>query len=336
MLKPGITRFILASLVILYHISRFVFLGRFAVCSFFILSGYWITLIFSNKYSKKQKPLKVFYLSRLWRLLPVFYTFTLLAFVVWIFLDHSIIGLIKSLDLPDKIVFWVSNTTLLTYYSLPKVDIMVPAWSLDIELEFYLLFPILFYISRNNYKVLKWLFILFLALSFYLCASCNSAWINNSLLTYLYLFILGMMIFHYQISFKAKTEKVCLCIFAIVVGIQYVIPYAVQHFKSTNSMYYTVISFVLVMLAVPVLANSVRIYSDKRDKFWGELSFMVYLSHWVWIRPYGLLTQNISMPIHLIYAVLFLTLTMGLALIIYWLVDRPMERLRHQWVNNQL
>lgn len=335
MLKPGITRFILASLVILYHISRFVFLGRFAVCSFFILSGYWITLMFNNKYSKKQQPLKMFYISRLRRLLPAFYTFSILAFVVWILLDHTIIGLIGSLHLPDKIIFWLSNTILLTYYSLPKVNILVPAWSLDIELEFYLLFPILFYISRKNYKILTWLFILFTALSFYLCFEYDSVWINNSLLTYLYLFILGMMMFYYKINFSAKAERICLAIFVIIVGVQYMIPYAVQHFKITNSIYYTCISFILVVLAVPVLANSVRVHSNKRDKFWGELSFMIYLSHWVWIRPYGLLTQNVSTAIHLVYLVLFLALTLSLALLVYWFIDRPMERLRHQWINRQ-
>jgi len=292
--------------------------------------------MFNNKYSKKQQPLKVFYISRLLRLLPVFYTFTVLAFAVWIFLNYNVIGLIEGLHLPDKIVFWVSNTTLLSYYSLQKIDILVPAWSLDIELEFYLLFPVLFYVSRNNYNVLRGLFFLFLAISFYLCIVYDSVWINNSLLTYLYLFILGMIIFYDKISFSAKTEKICLAIFVLVVGVQYMIPYAVQHFKVTNSMYYTIISFILVMLAVPMLASSVRLHSDKQDRFWGELSFMIYLSHWVWIRPYGLLTQNVSTIIHLIYLILFLALTMGLALLVYWLIDRPMERLRHQWVNKQV
>lgn len=335
MLKPGITRFILASLVVLYHISRYVFLGRFAVCSFFILSGYWITLMFANKYSKKNNPLKVFYISRLRRLLPVFYTFTILAFAVWVIADSSVITQIKNLDLLNKTIFWASNTTLLTYYSLPKVNIMVPAWSLDIELEFYLLFPVLFYITRNNYKILTWLFFLFLAISFYLCAVYSSTWINNSLLTYLYLFILGMMIFYHKINFSVQTEKICLALLILVVGVQYFIPYSTQHFKETNSIFYTVLSFILVMLAVPALANSVRNVSDKKDKFWGEMSFLVYLSHWVWIRPYGLLAQNSSAIMHLVYLVLYLVLTFTLSLLVYRLIDRPMEKLRHQWVSRQ-
>src|ERR1700744_3480377 len=124
MLKPGLTRFILALLVVLYHVSRYAFLGRFAVCSFFILSGYWITLMFNNKYLKKAKPLKVFYTSRLWRLLPVFYTFSILGIIVWALTDHTILPQIVSEDLSDKIVFWLCNTTLLGYYSFPKVTIL--------------------------------------------------------------------------------------------------------------------------------------------------------------------------------------------------------------------
>ena len=163
MLKPGITRFILASIVVLFHISRFVFLGRFAVCSFFVLSGYWITLMFSNKYSKKVHPLKVFYTSRLWRLLPIFYTFSVLVFIVRLIINYNIVQQIISLNLLDKIVFWTSNIILLGYYSLPKIVLLSPAWSLDIELQFYLLFPALFYLSRNNHKVLTWLFFIMIA-----------------------------------------------------------------------------------------------------------------------------------------------------------------------------
>ena len=335
MLKPGVTRFILASLVVLFHISRFVFLGRFAVCSFFVLSGYWITLMFNNKYSKKAHSLKVFYTSRLWRLLPVFYTFSILGLVVWLMVDHSIIWQIISLGLPDKIIFWVSNISLLGYYSLPKIDILTPAWSLDIEIQFYLLFPLLFYISRSNYRVLTWLFFLMMAISFYLCAGYNTYWINNSLPTYLYFFVLGMIIFFRKIQFSARTEKICLAVLAILIVLQYIVPYSQVHYKEIGSMYYVTLSLVLVLLVVPTLANSVRIHSDKRDKFWGELSFLTYLAHWVLIRPYGALSQNVSSAMHVLYTILYLLFTMGLALVIYWLVDRPMERLRHQWINKQ-
>jgi len=335
MLKPGITRFLLAALVVLFHISRFVFLGRFAVCSFFTLSGYWIALMFSNKYSKKAHPLKVFYTSRIWRLLPVFYTFTILGFAIWLLVDHSVIQQIIDLGLSDKVVFGISNITLLGYYSLPKIDILTPAWSLDIEMQFYLLFPLLFYISRNNYKVLIWLFFVMMAVSFYLCAGYNTYWVNNSLPTYLYFFVLGMIIFFKKWRFNANSEKICLAIFVILVGLQYIIPYSQTHYKQIGSMYYVTLSLVLVLLAVPTLANSVQVLSDKRDKFWGELSFLIYLGHWVLIRPYGVLSQNASSIMHVLYTALYLLCTMGLATAIYWLVDRPIEKLRHKWINNQ-
>jgi peptidoglycan/LPS O-acetylase OafA/YrhL len=144
-----------------------------------------------------------------------------------------------------------------------------------------------------------------------------------------------MIIFYRKIQFSTKFEITCLIIFIIVIVAQYFSPYAVQHFKMINSVYYIVLSFVLVMLALPTLANSVQIRSDKKDKFWGELSFMIYLSHWVLIRPYGLLTRDASFVLHLVYFVLYLIFTLCLGLIVYWLVDRPMERLRHRWVNGQ-
>jgi peptidoglycan/LPS O-acetylase OafA/YrhL len=144
-----------------------------------------------------------------------------------------------------------------------------------------------------------------------------------------------MIIFFRKIQFDARTEKICLAILTVVIVLQYAIPYSQLHYKDIGSMYYVTLSLILVLLAVPTLANSVRIHSDKKDKFWGELSFLIYLAHWVLIRPYGMLSQNVSLAMHILYMILYLLFTMGLAIIIYWLVDRPMERFRHQWINKQ-
>ncbi|WP_461451062.1 acyltransferase family protein [Mucilaginibacter sp.] len=305
MLKPGITRFLLAAFVIFFHISKFFFLGRFAVCSFFILSGYWITLMYEKKYAHKIRPLKVFYISRIWRLFPVFYTFTIIGYIVWWLTDSSVYTQIINLHGLDNVVFWLSNSILFTYYSFPKVNILVPAWSLDIELQFYILFPLLFYISYKNYKRLNYFFLILLISSIYLSISYSNVWVKNSILVYLYLFILGMIIYFRNIQFKPMTEMISIGIALVVIALQYVFPYSIRHYKDEASIYYILLSFILVALFVPTLANSVKKASDKNDRFWGEMSFLIYLSHWVWIKPYGILSAGTSALVHMCYLFVF-------------------------------
>jgi len=335
MLKPGITRFLLAVFVILFHISKFFFLGRFAVCSFFILSGYWITLMFENKYSYKKNPMKTFYMSRFWRLLPIFYAFTIIGFIVWWLTDHTVPTLITNLHGVDSAVFWLSNSVLFTYYSLPKVTILVPAWSLDIELQFYILFPLLFYAGYKNQKRLNYIFLLSLLIFGYVSINYSNLWIKNSMLVYLYLFVFGMIIYFKKIQFKSLTEIICLSCALIIIALQYVFPYSIQHYKDEASIYYIMLSFVLVALFIPTLANSVKKASGKNDRFWGEMSFLVYLSHWIWIKPYGVFSEGVSSLVHVIYLFLFFAATLLSSFIIYKLIDRPMEKLRHHWINKQ-
>lgn len=266
MLKPGLVRFLLAMLVVFFHVTRYVFLGRFAVCSFFILSGYWITYMFDHKYATKSQPLKVFYISRLWRLFPVFYIFVALGFIS-AFLTHvPVIATLTALPLPDKIITLISHLFLLTFYSLPRFNVLLPAWSLDIELQFYLLFPLLYQLLKFNARYLIMGCILLCIAAFYVMQQYPNPWIGNSLIVFVYLFIIGMLIYHYQLKFTAKTEWLAIALFILIVAMQYIIPYASQHYKDEASLYYQLLSFVLTLLFIPTIANSVRNSSTKTDR----------------------------------------------------------------------
>ena len=61
MIKPGLVRFVLATLVVLFHITKFIFIGHLAVFCFFVLSGYWVSLMYETKYSDTKQPILVFY-----------------------------------------------------------------------------------------------------------------------------------------------------------------------------------------------------------------------------------------------------------------------------------
>jgi peptidoglycan/LPS O-acetylase OafA/YrhL len=72
-LGPGAFRLILALAVVLHHCTRFFPFGTVAVYVFFILSGYWVTRMWEERYSTSQNAYSLFVLSRSLRIFPLYW-----------------------------------------------------------------------------------------------------------------------------------------------------------------------------------------------------------------------------------------------------------------------
>ena len=135
-ISPGAFRLFLALVVVVNHFSR-ISLGGAAVNLFFVLSGYWVTRLWTTKYSLTDYPYRIFVVSRLWRLLPVFLLANLAA--------HVVAGRLPSFELQQL----VPNFLLLGFANLGSDGFLRPAWSIDIELQFYLIFPAVYICARS-------------------------------------------------------------------------------------------------------------------------------------------------------------------------------------------
>lgn len=323
----------MAFMVILFHISQTIFLGPFAVGCFFILSGYWISLMYEKEYSKTQNALKVFYISRLWRLLPTFYIFTVLGIITNFIIHNNLFIDLAHLQTLHKAIFFISNLVILGY-AQNKIQIIGPAWSLDVELQFYLLFPLLFYFLRDKKQFVYLLTGVFFLVS---CAILinNQANLSETVLYYLFLFLIGFIIYFNKIRLSKKSEIIGLSILFLIFVAHLIIPSLRSKILENQSGYFKVVSLVMIFAAIPALINSVHNQTNKFDKFLGEMSFMIYLSHWVWIIPYNLLITNIDKPSRIPYVLGFLGVTMLSSYLVYKFVDRPSERLRHSWIKKQ-
>ena len=132
---PGMLRLLLALTVVVDHGTR-IDLGAWAVYMFFCLSGYWVTVMYRSKYSQYTQPVRAFYLSRYLRLLPVYLLCqTLMIISLAVEGAPTIIHGIHG-------VVWCLRTLLIASAASQPVY-LVPSWTLDLEVQFYLLFPIL-------------------------------------------------------------------------------------------------------------------------------------------------------------------------------------------------
>ncbi len=110
-----------------------------AVSIFFVLSGYLMgKAFFANRYSLSFSGVKKFYIARAMRLLPLYYfvVLTLALFYNGSFID---------------VQNWKSIVKLLTF-SYNHTDLNTAFWTLAVEVQFYLLVPLLFWIFQSNIK----------------------------------------------------------------------------------------------------------------------------------------------------------------------------------------
>ena len=157
--------------VIFFHADFIYFEGGFiGVDIFFVISGYLITTIILKETSKNKFNLINFYTRRSRRILPVLYfiTFLTIPFSIILmtgddlrFFSKEIISVIIFLS---NFFFWKN-----TGYFSPNSDLqpLIHTWSLGVEEQFYIFFPIFFIIVYRFYKNRLVLFIsiiLFLSL----------------------------------------------------------------------------------------------------------------------------------------------------------------------------
>ena len=154
--------------VLIYHADINFFRGGWlGVDIFFVISGYLISNIILSEIQDGNFSLKEFYLRRLKRIFPALYFMLLLTIPVsYILLNpKSIIEYMNNLKFSLPFLSNIYLSSLDFYVAEPnKFSPLLHTWSLSIEEQFYLIFPvliILFYKLRlQSYKVLIFCFLL--------------------------------------------------------------------------------------------------------------------------------------------------------------------------------
>ncbi|MEM5012059.1 acyltransferase [Niallia taxi] len=308
----GIIRLILAVSVVAAHAgSIFGFFtllgGGVAVEVFFIISGFYMALILNDKYVGKGS-YRLFFSNRLLKLYPTYLVVLILTVLISIvsfkltsdggFLslfnleENSIfsmlfLGLTNLSLLGQDIVMFlhIDNDGMLNFTSnfrdtnSPAYRMLAipPAWSLSLELMFYLLAP---FLVRLNYFKLSVVILISLVLKIYILVGLglfNDPWTYRFFPTELAYFLTGALCYKlynalkgWKVGLQKSLGKWC---FFLVFGT--IIAYG---FLPIHDLFKQFIFFVIFVPSLPFIFSWSK--SNKRDRFWGELSFPVYISHW--------------------------------------------------------
>ncbi len=161
--------------VIIFHVDKLIFpRGYLGVDIFFVISGYVITISIVDSLKKGNFSFSQFYLRRAKRILPnllfVILITTVLASLILLTADLKRFSesLISSLGFVSNFYFWITGG----YFSTnDELKPLLHLWSLSVEEQFYLFFPIfLFFLYKVFKKLNYWLIgiIIVSTFSFYL------------------------------------------------------------------------------------------------------------------------------------------------------------------------
>ncbi|MGX7068391.1 acyltransferase family protein [Gemella bergeri] len=347
-------RAIAVLVVIIYHIDVNYLPGGFlGVDLFFVLSGYLISSLIIKEY-KKTGTLNLynFYIRRARRLLPAVY-FMITVVLIIITLFNGVLLNKSHLDAVFGYIYtsnwWYIFHKLNYFDSFGSQSPFKHLWSLAIEEQFYIFFPLIFLIfnrkkknNDNNYKINKNFKYIVLGL------------ISISLIVHILLFDINNVS---RIYFGTDTRA-----FSLLVGVMGAILYPMEKLSEKvtlkeNRLYslislISIISLIVVMLytseyniwlyrggflLVAVLCLVViistgrqhtfmsKILSFKPIVFIGKISYSLYLWHF----PILVLTTPVSeigSP-KIFYVILRIVLTFIVATASYILIETPIRKL---------
>ena len=363
----GLLRLILALSVFIVHTGSFYGFNlvgfSVAVQSFFVISGFYMSLILNEKY-KGPGSYYLFISNRFLRLLPAHWVVLALAvIVIYSLRPYSSVDTLVSnsfdmyfslLDIKAQALILFSNVFMLGHdlLNLLRIDPQTgffaltqdpskayggappvlsfffnpPAWSLGTELLFYLLAP---FVVRRKKRVLFALVSLSLLLRVVMFYSGyrHSAWQFQFFPTELALFLLGALSYRlYRSGSSFFSSRFGLYAVVALVGATFIYQYMPVLAVQGAEMKKWVYYLLLIFLMPAAFSYTSNI---KIDRYLGDLSYPVYIVHyavvwfWVLVRERLFDTPYVSV-LHLG----LLALTLALAVALFHFVIKPMEKFR--------
>lgn len=316
----GSYRLLLAYLVALSHAGWKILgynSGIIAVISFFLLSGFVMRAVIQKYYNSHGLILN-FYLDRTIRILPHYLFYLALTFI-WFHLFQ-----VKSYFVdPSSITLyqWLANALLLPtgYYMFwGELAIAMPqSWSLGLELTFYLIIPWITLTTKPRVTTVIFLLSLITFSAAYLEVINTDHFSYRLLPGTLFIFLAG--------SFLHSRTKQGLVATSYITTLSF---YLLILTKEVNATVHIEEVLLGVLIGLPIVILLRRLKPTKLDNFLGNLSYGVFLNHFlvIWfLEQIDLAPYN---NINGLYALLIIST--ALAYLSFSLIEKPFISIRYK------
>lgn len=307
----GLIRILLALSVVIVHTGSLygynLVGGELAVQAFYIISGFYMSLILNEKYINTDNSYSLFISNRFLRLFPLYWIVLILtvlfslfvgiyskgenfadlnSFVLYsdklgplsyvfliftnIFLLFQDMVMFLGLDLNAGNLYFTENF-MTTNPMVFKFMLIGQAWTVGLEIMFYLIAP---FIVRKNTAIIFGLILSSLLLRFILYSSGYdySPWTYRFFPTELLFFMLGTLSYKMYCKLKDKQLNIIVLktIFLSIVTFILIYDFLVYEYKY-------ILFLILFFLALPFIFILTKKW--KTDSYIGELSYPIYISH---------------------------------------------------------
>jgi len=271
---------------------------------FFVLSGFLITYLLIDEYKRNLKiNLKAFYMRRILRIWPLYFAIILFSFALYPYLlelfseknplQSNIFYYLTFLSNFDSIRVHQENLT----YALSQ-DI---TWSVAIEEQFYLFWPIIFLLPKR-----AWIYIITIILAYSLIFRLI---VTNSVVIYFhtisafaYLCMGGLFAYliSYNIKVKSIFENTNTNFQYITITLLFVtlVLFQLVSFKYFHSFIYSFSLSFIVAIFITSQAISKKskflLSNFSIANFWGKYSYGIYLLHPIAIKITSIFFNKVS------------------------------------------
>lgn len=324
----GIFRYILALTVTLSHLWT-DFAGWSAVAAvfgFYVISGYLMTSILNHSYGYTWRGIARYALNRVLRIFPTYWFVLLLSVPVVMLIPREAFLTNFKLSMPLETSDWLPNIFILGLLDGPVKVLVPPAWTLDIELVFYIAIGL--GLSRSRLTVSIWFLASLIYTVFLLLLGADFPTRYASYTASSLPFSIGAMVYMYRkqarhlLRLPVPAAAILLLVTAIAARLEWLAPLG-------SGFYLMLVCSVLLLVALNnVDFGSVPSWLKACDRLLGNLAYPLFLCHW----------QVAAVVLAVFYAgdkpaggqlwlssVLFIHLV---ALLVYYLIDRNVDKLR--------
>lgn len=320
-------------------------LGRLAVTLFFVLSGYLITyLLLVEKDVTGTIDVRGFYVRRMLRIWPLYFLVVLLSFLVFPRLEimeipkyTAAIGENLTLTLP-LFLFFLPQAALSIFDPVPFAE---PAWSIGVEEQFYLLWPLLLLKFRRVTRVaiVVGLVVVGARYGALFAAQANASdpealllW--NRVINYFYFTRMECMAIGALFAWIVFARKRALLDFLHNRAVQLAV-YAVTAYllvtdngKPVFTYGWYSLCFAVLILNVSTNERSLIRLRGPLFEFLGKISFSIYMFHEVAIQ---LTLKTLGAESNAALYAVSLALTLAMASAVYLWYERPFLRLKSRY-----
>ncbi len=325
-------------------------LGSLGVIFFFVLSGFLITyLLMQEKAVKQTVAVKKFYIRRILRIWPMYYLVVLLGFLVLPnihFIDNPYLN--KFLDpnfAPNFALYllFLPNLAFATFAAVPHIG---QTWSIGVEEQFYLLWPLIVKHSKNVLKALLMVIGILIVLKVIVLVLCKQMPDSSVLkvvkpflaMTKMESMAIGGIGAYYLFNGNEKIKwlmnnGLMISAVIVIVGLVYFTPPIVQ---DAIYLVYSVL-FLVIILNVSSNPKSVFKLENRMFKMLGNISYGIYMYHLIVIAFVFAVLKYFGMEINdsfvsqlMVYSLTIL-ITIFVSILSYSYFEKRFLNLKHKF-----